>query len=108
MKENPIGCYFARVESNLLRLANSLGEVGTVLTLMSHGSSDPEIDDITKWAQELVARVFGVQTKSGTDTARLRSEEKIAAYSATQREALLELSEFYGEGCRMGEPSPGL
>jgi len=106
MEENPVGYYFAIVESNLVRLANSLSEIGSVLTLMSVGSSD--IEGIMTAASERLSRALDIPTESGTDTRGLKPEEKILAYIATHKEALEELSRLYNEGCRMGMQSAAL
>lgn len=106
MREKPIGSYFALVESNLLRLANSLSEIGSVLMLTSVGSSD--IEGIMTAASKRLSRVMGVPTDSGTDTSGLKPEEKILAYVATHKDALEALSSLYQEGCQMGMPDPAL
>ena len=106
MKENPIGYYFALVESNLLKLANSMSEVCSVLTLMSVGNSD--IDGIMTVASKRLSQVLGVPTESGTDTTGLKPENKILAYVSTHKKVLEKLSSLYNQGCQMGTPYPEL
>ncbi|QYZ66995.1 MAG: hypothetical protein NV67_03245 [Gammaproteobacteria bacterium (ex Lamellibrachia satsuma)] len=106
IEENPIGYYFALVESNLRKLSNSLTEIGTVLTLMSVGGSD--IDDTMGEALKRASQIFGVATESGTDTTGLSPEEKILAYSETHKIALEKLQDLHQAGCQMEMPDRSL
>jgi hypothetical protein len=102
MKDNPIGYYFARVESNLRKLANSLAEIGAVLTLLDVGASD--IEDVMSAALQRASLLFGVPTESGTNTTGLAPEERISAYSATHKKAFDKLVGLYRAGCKMEMP----
>jgi tetratricopeptide (TPR) repeat protein len=106
MKGNPIGAYFASVESNLIRLATSLSEINAVMVLTSSGSTD--IEGVMQAASKRFSRVMGVPSDSGTDTTGLKPEEKIMAYATTHKEALEELSSLYQKGCQGGVPDPAL
>jgi hypothetical protein len=106
MRDNPIGFYFASVESTLLKLANSLSEAGGILVLMSIGTSD--IEGIMTAASKRLSRVLGVPTESGTDTTGLTPAQKVYAYIATHKDALKELTVLYNKGIRMDIPNRDL
>ncbi len=103
MKKNPAGAYFARVESALLTLANSLSEAGGVVALTSIGTSD--IDQIMDAIGKRLSRVLGTPTDSGTDTTGMSPDEKVSAYIGTHHSALRKLAELYPlgiEGLQIG------
>lgn len=101
MKQNPLGAYFAEVESSHIKLANSLSSAGGVLVLKSVGSTD--IEGTMRAANQRLSLALCVPTNPGIETAGLDDEEKAAAYVFAHRHALEELAKLYDRGSSLAD-----
>lgn len=102
-QDNPLGFYFARVESALIQLANSLSYIGSLIVLDGISSDK---DSIIKAANKRLSRLFGTPFDTGIETEGLSDEEKISAHVNLHYLCLQKLTKLHNTGIQMSIQNP--